>query len=408
MLSGGDERSEPESLISSPPTASATIEQETGREAERGVAAPASALPCLNRNNCIESGNDEAPRRVRLTPKQKLIRCKIIIAVSVMAQRYGLARVGVLTLSFGVPGSGRGSKETRELREQAKEWEFVQKRWHSFCTNVIAKRYADWICVFEQHRDRVWHIHVVVVTKEDIRTGTDIETLSNYRLPYWMRRGKHLRNEALAAEWRELREVCCRYRFGRVELLPVKKTAEAVGHYLGDYLVKTYGALPSGKRCRLVRFSKGINRVISGKFMVHGLGQLIYRTRLKIAAGMLDFRNYEDFSEYFGPRWHYYLRNALASIPIPFRFKRGDFEAGFAARMLALYADDPVLFLTDEKRRNYADASRDLWRRLNEAVMESTDRKESAKLIPGDGTGDGPVCEADLVDDLVNPPEHPF
>jgi hypothetical protein len=46
-------------------------------------------------------------------------------------------------------------------------------------------------------------VHVLtlqVVTQKDIRTGTDIETLSNYKLPYWLRRGKHLRNEALAAE----------------------------------------------------------------------------------------------------------------------------------------------------------------------------------------------------------------
>jgi hypothetical protein len=47
---------------------------------------------------------------------------------------------------------------------------------------------------------------VVVSTKADIRTGTDIETLTNYKLPYWQRRGKHLRNEALAFEWRVLRE----------------------------------------------------------------------------------------------------------------------------------------------------------------------------------------------------------
>jgi hypothetical protein len=63
----------------------------------------------------------------------------------------------------------------------------------------------------------VWHLHVVVAVKADIRTGTDIETLSNYKLPYWMRRGKHLRNEALAAEWQVLRETCCKYRFGRAE-----------------------------------------------------------------------------------------------------------------------------------------------------------------------------------------------
>jgi len=89
-----------------------------------------------------------------------------------------------------------------------------------------------------------------VATKEDIRTGTDVETLSNYNLPYWLRRGKHLRNEALAAEWRALREVSCKYRFGRVELLPIKKTKEAFARYLGKYLTKTFnqiwGYTPNG------------------------------------------------------------------------------------------------------------------------------------------------------------------
>jgi len=117
-----------------------------------------------------------------------------------MVKKHGINRVGLLTLSFGVPGSGRGSEATRELREQAKDLDFVQARWHSFSSNVVTKRYEDWICVLEPHRDRVWHLHVVVSTKADIRTGTDVETLSNYKLPYWMRRGKHLRNEALAAE----------------------------------------------------------------------------------------------------------------------------------------------------------------------------------------------------------------
>ena len=88
---------------------------------------------------------------------------------------------------------------------------------------------------------RVWHLHVVVATKEDIRTGTDVETLSNYKLPYWLRRGKHLRNEALATEWKALRETACKYRFGRVELLPIKKTKEAFARYLGKYAIECGG-----------------------------------------------------------------------------------------------------------------------------------------------------------------------
>ena len=115
----------------------------------------------------------------------------MILAVEWMVRKHGRDHVGVLTLTFGVPGSGKGSYETWALRQQAKHWDFVQARWHSFRTNVIAVRYADWICVFELHRVGVWHIHVVVVTKEDIRTGTDtLKRSSNYKLPYWMRRVK--------------------------------------------------------------------------------------------------------------------------------------------------------------------------------------------------------------------------
>ena len=145
-------------------------------------APPASALPCHNSNSCIErKGFKTAP----LSPYRKKSRDRLIMAVEGMVKKHGVNRVGLLTLSFGVPGSGRGSEETRELRERAKDLDFVQARWHSFASNVIARRYEDWICVLEPHKDGVWHLHVVVATKADIRTGTDIETLTNYKLPYW-------------------------------------------------------------------------------------------------------------------------------------------------------------------------------------------------------------------------------
>ncbi|MGB7747596.1 MAG: hypothetical protein WBN75_09945 [Verrucomicrobiia bacterium] len=136
--------------------------------------------------------------------------------------------------------------------------------------------------------------------QEDIRTGTDVETLSNYSLPYWMRRGKHLRNEALAAEWRALREVSCKYRFGRVELLPIKKTKEAFARYLGKYLTKTFNLIEPGRKHRLVRYSRGIGRHLSIRFSIRGLGNLLYRTRLKMAAAMLNFKDYGYFADFFG------------------------------------------------------------------------------------------------------------
>ena len=370
---------------------------------------PAAALPCLYYDNCIQKEEKERRPFVRLTPSQKKMRAKVIIATEWMVWKYGLEKVGLLTLSFGVPGTGRGSFETWELRQQAKEWEFVQSRWHSYCTNVVADRYADWVCVFERHRDGVWHIHVVVVTKADIRTGTDIETLSNYKLPYWMRRGKHLRNEALAAEWKELRLIACRYRFGRVELLPVKKTGEAMGVYLGKYLIKTYQTTEAGQRRRLVRFSKQVSKVIVGPFTVLGLGSLIHRTRLAMAARMLNLSDYGDFAEYFGSQWNHRLKNTLLWIPMPFRFRKGDFASGVAARVLKRYAEYPKEYLEEAGQRKIDDAARELWRMLEEGLEENSEAlmKIRARRL-GDNFGDGPATAEDRQDDLFADPLCPF
>jgi hypothetical protein len=372
-------------------------------------AGSSAALPCQYNDKCIGEQERWKWSPSQLTPNRKLMWFKMVLGIEWMVRKYGLERVGLLTLSFGVPGSGKGSSETFELRQQAKQWKFVQGRWHSFRTNVVADRYSDWICVFEQHRDRVWHLHVVVVTKEDIRTGTNIEVLSDYKLPYQERRGKHLRNEALALEWKTLRQVCRKYRFGRVELLPVRKTAQAVGRYLGGYLVKTYEALPAGERHRLIRFSSGINGAISNKFSIWSLGNLIYRTRLKIVADMVGFQDYGDFADYFGPRWHFRLKNIIRWVPMPFRFLKGDFESGLALRTLRAYAQAPKLCLDEREQAKIGDVSREMWRRLEETFDENSDALlQLRSLCPGDNTGDGPATPDGLQSDLFDDPLIPF
>ena len=374
-----------------------------------GAGGPAAGIPSLYCYNCIEPVGKQPRHHVPLTPNQKVTRLKVILAVEEMVAKYGLERVGLLTLSFGVPGSGKGSYETWSLRQQAKQWKFVQARWHSFRTNVIAKRYEDWICVFELHRDGVWHIHVIVVTKADIRTGTNIETLSNYNLPYWKRRGKHLRNEALSEEWQALRLICCRYRFGRSELLPVKKSGKALGSYLANYLVKTYAQLPAGQRCRLVRFSRQIGEKFRDKFAIHSLGGLLYRTRVRIVAQMLRFEDYEDFAEFFGPRWHYLLKNVIAWVPIPFRFHKDDFGSGMSARVLLAYAQAPKQFLDERGKNKIDDVARELWRRLEEALGENSEELVRLRSrCMSDNAGDGPALADEMQSDLFADPYIPF
>jgi hypothetical protein len=109
----------------------------------------------------------------------------------------------------------------------------------------------------------------------------------------------------LAAEWTELRSICSKYRFGRVELMPIKKTGEAVARYVAGYLSKSWERVPVGRKSRLVRLSRTLSRNISMRFSPNTLGDLIYRTRLKLAASMLPFDGY-DVPE--GETWRDALR----------------------------------------------------------------------------------------------------
>jgi hypothetical protein len=377
---------------------------------------PLVALPCHKSNNCIENNEDDSTAEESestadgLSPYRRKSRHRLIMAVEWMAKKYGVNHVGLLTLTFGVPGSGRGSLATKELREQAKDLEFVQKRWHSLNTNIIAKRYPDWICILEPHRDGVWHFHVVVATKMDIRTGTDVETLTNYVLPAWMRRGKHLRNEALAAEWRALREIACKYRFGRIELMPIKKTGEAVARYLAGYLSKSFQQCPSGRKHRLIRFSRGISKQFNMTFSIWSLGNLIYRTRLKMAASMLHFQDYGDFADYFGPRWNYYIGDIIAVIPVPMKFGKGDFERGVAATILNDYAENPGPYLDEETDKQLLAVQRALLRKFTELafgeLMEI--RREESRPTEADNIDVGPRTDADWQGELLEPSENPF
>ena len=37
---------------------------------------------------------------------------------------------------------------------------------------------------------------------------------------------------------------------------------------------------------------------------------------------MLPFEGYDDFEDYLGPRWHCYLGDIIATIPVPLVFAK--------------------------------------------------------------------------------------
>jgi hypothetical protein len=387
---------------------------ETHRESERaaeglpgGAGQSPAALPSQNDSNCTRRSGKLSEY---LSPYHRKALHRFIQVVEWMVRQYGLNHVGLLTLTFGVPGSGRGSRETWELREQAKHLDFVQKRWHSLNTHFISKRYREWACVLETHRDGVWHFHVVVVTEFDNRTGTDVETLTNYQLPWGIRRRKQYRNAALGAEGQVLRETCCKYRFGRAELVPIRKSGEAVARYLAGYLTKTWKGLKAGRKSRLVRFSRRISSQFTLIYSIWNLGNLIYRTRLKMAAAMLNFTDYGDYADYFGPRWHYFLGDIIAGIPIPFKFEKGDFEKGVAIKILNDYAENPYPQLDEKRKKQMVAVDAALLQKFTDlAFDESAEmRWREARLDEPDNVDVGPVETDDLQSDLFGVSENPF
>ena len=207
-----------------------------------------------------------------------------------------------------------------------------------------------------------------------------------------------------------LREIACKYRFGRIELLPVKKTSEALARYLAAYLSKSFKVIPPGKRHRLIRLSRGLSKQINMKFSPWTLGNLIYRTRLKMAADMLHFQDYGDFANLFGPRWSYYLGDLIAAIPVPMVFAKRDFERGIAAKILNDFAENPVPYLDEEAKKKLQAVNAMLLRKFTELAFDemAESRWQESRPAEADNIDVGLVTNADLHDDLFESSGNPF
>jgi len=114
---------------------------------------------------------------------------------------------------------------------------------------------------------------------------------------------------------------------------------------------------------------------------------------------MLHFENYGDFADYFGPRWHYYLRDIIATIPVPLVFSKGQFERGVAAKLLNDFAEDPFPYLDEKIKKKMTTAHSDLLRKFTELAFDVGAEVRWQETQ---------AAEADLQNDLVETPNEPF
>lgn len=271
----------------------------------------ARGLPCLSSNICIENDGGELPEALQggaleginaLSKAHKRSACALAWNVQFLAEKYGLEHLGFLTLTFA---------DNVTCPNEA------QRRFHSLCTNVIRKRYRDWIWVWERTKAGRIHFHLVVALDGDIRSGFDFEAIE--------RNDYKTANVTIRAEWKFWRDTAKRYGFGRTELLPVKSTAEGIARYVGKYISKHIGQREErDKGCKLVGYSAGA-RAASARFSFASQGGREWRQKVGVYAKALGALGATpdrspvpfDLIKFIkGPRWAHKDRELIASLPI--------------------------------------------------------------------------------------------
>ena len=162
--------------------------------------------------------------------------------VGAMARMYGIERLGFLTFTF--------ADDVRVIKE-------AQRRFNSLNSHAMKGRYLASVAVVQRHRDGRIHLHLVVVCKNDIRTGFNFSAVKH--------RDYSSASPYLRAEWAFWRKAAPKYGFGRTELLPVRTDLDRFGTYVARYLGQQYGTRREEKGARLVRYSKGW-RTVHGPF----------------------------------------------------------------------------------------------------------------------------------------------
>lgn len=264
------------------------------------VRAEGARLPCRS----LETTQPRTPQN--LTGPHKKTALALSWNVAGLCEKYGVERVGFLTLTF--------ADHVVDARE-------ASRRFNSLATHVLKSRYLDYIRVLERQKSGRIHYHLLVVLPDDIKTGFDFGAVDqgNYKSA----------NNHLRREWSFWRKTAHLYRFGRTELMPVKGTSDALGQYVGKYIGKHIGQREErDKGVRLVSYSRGA-RMATSRFTAidHYSWTEGWRPRVKTFVEQMNrsflvqfphrppMRCLDDLNFYLGPRWAYHWRDHIMSLP---------------------------------------------------------------------------------------------
>ena len=292
----------------------------TSEECAQGIG-NAVPLPSLRVNNSNE-GSCEDKKAVGSAVPPYVRKNEFSLKCNILAlfDKYSIGHVGFFTLTY--------SHNQQSFGDAAKDF-------NSLATGVLNDRFLAWVKVGERTKKGVVHFHLLVVCKQEIRRGFDFDAVKNRN---YQSASAYIRDEwafwsSRAARGKKPARVGAaeRYGFGgRVELLPIRKNAEAVASYLSKYLSKGYGTRQlRDKNVRLISYSKSFPRVCGSRFSFVGGKVKEWRLRCRLFLGHLYFRYYKqaildgipppepftyaDMPSLFGKRWAWRLRDKILS-----------------------------------------------------------------------------------------------
>ena len=303
---------------------------------ERRAAESGSALPCLNRNNCIETGNGQKNKQLpefhqkfkseaeskstqlnEFSTAHKKSAAALEMNVHQFIETFGIDHCGFLTLTF--------ADHVVCVKE-------ASRRFHSMRTNYLRHMFKHYICVYERTKRGRIHFHLIVACKQNIRRGLNFKAIAS--------KDYSSACEELRQLWQSLRNNMPKYGFGRTELLPVKTNSKGLSKYVAKYISKHIDSrLPEDKGYRLIRTTidkKSLWKIATSNFSFRSEGSKTWREKLKAWALLItpylkqwaeevkgyyiDDLNEENYniilSEILGSKWAYKNREIITALQI--------------------------------------------------------------------------------------------
>lgn len=253
----------------------------------------------LYSNNCIETSETE---------KENLVKNFIPLLSPYHRKSAHTLSSNVSRLITSAPSVGHIGFMTLTFADNVTDHKEASSRFHSFNTNFLLKHpeITHWINTKERQKRGSWHYHLIITLREDIKENFNFEEVAqgNYSSA----------SNYLRTLWRDLREACKKYGFGRSELLPVKSNAEAMGRYIGKYISKHIDQRETqDKGVRLVNSSQGWLKN-SVNFAWYTEGSVEWRKKLALFAQFMGCTEIYQLTERLGSGWAYNYASDIINI----------------------------------------------------------------------------------------------